>query len=143
MTDPSESQTEAGPPQVTSPATAAAVPWYRRRWALIVGAVAAAAVLFLGGLAVGATIWGGDQSRFDRHGGRFDHGGWGGRDEGCDRMAPPGQGPGGHGWRHDDHDRGHGRGEYDRSGSPDGPRQGRAPSVTPSPTPSPPQSDSQ
>ena len=75
--------------------------WYRRRWAVITGAVAAAVILFLGGMAVGTAI--GDNGRVDFRatvrgmfpgGGQgFGHQGWG--DNGLGQgMCPAGQRPG-------------------------------------------------
>ena len=44
-------------------------PWYRRKWAVITGSVAAGVILFLGGMAVGSTFDGHDRDGFrDFHG---------------------------------------------------------------------------
>jgi hypothetical protein len=116
-------------PTAAMPAAAAAgVPpapprdaWYRRRWAVITGAVAAAAVLFLGGMAVGSTFDGHDRGDFrgdngpgmsrDGGGQGFGHQGWGDSGQG---MVPPGmdqggQGFGHRGWDQDGDDYGYGR----------------------------------
>ena len=78
------------PAYAAAPAGAPAAtggPWYRRRWAVITGAVAAAVILFLGGMAVGTTIDGNDRGDFrgdngpgmfrDGGGEGFGHDGWG------------------------------------------------------------------
>lgn len=142
--DGAEAQTQAMPA-----AAPAATPWHRRRWTLIAGVVAAAAILFFAGMAVGTTIRGDDQGRFDRYGGWFGHGGW--RD-GDDGIRPPGMGRGGQGMprmgqgrrQGDDWGGGRGgrspedgRGEYRRPGCPGCPWQQGAPNATPSPTSSP------
>ncbi len=86
--------------------------WYRRRWAIISGAVAAAVILFLGGMAVGTAI--GDNGRGDfRADGRgmfpgggqgYGHQGWG--DNGMGQRMAPGMGQGyGHGWDQDGYGR--------------------------------------
>lgn len=161
MSDPTDKATAAGLPQSEPdqdrgrPQDASAQPaprWRRHRWTLIAGVVAAAAVLFFAGMAVGTTIRGDDQGRFDRYGGWFGHGGW--RD-GDDGMRPPGMGRGGQGMprmgqgrrQGDDWGGGRGgrsregvrggRGEYRRPGCPGCPWQQGAPNVTPSPTSSP------
>jgi hypothetical protein len=123
-------------PQPAAAATAPVAPprqhWYRRRWAVITGAVAAAVVLFLGGMAVGTTI--GDHGRGDLRGERgpgmlgpgegqgFGHEAWG---DGGQRM-PPGMGQGGQGWGHDDRDR-----------DGDGPHDWQSPDATPAPSTTP------
>ena len=125
------------PAYAAAPAGASPAPprdaWYRRRWALITGAVAAAVVLFFGGMAVGRTIGGQDRGEFRgdrgpgmfRDGGGFGHEGWG--DRGSQGMVPPGMGQGGQGF-------GHGGG-WDQDG--DGYGQPQAPGATPSSGPEP------
>jgi hypothetical protein len=122
-TPPSEEQTQAqAAPAADSaqePAVAAAAtpggPWYRRRWALITGAVAVAAILFLGGMAVGDALWGQDRPGDFRgdHPGMFrDDGsqGMGQRGWGDNGMVPPGMGRGDDRWDRDGQDRGTGQG---------------------------------
>lgn len=125
------------PAYAAAPAAPAALaagvdgPWYRRRWALITGAVAAAAVLFLGGMAVGGAVWGDDGRdgfRVDHPGmfrgedGRgFGHGDWGDSGNG---MVPPGMG------------QGQGRGWNDDGGSYGRPHEWQSPGATPAPVPS-------
>ncbi len=105
------------PTAVYSAAPAGAPPapprqaWYRRRWAVITGAVAAAVILFLGGVAVGTSI--GDNGRgdfravhnaFPGGGDGFGHQGWG--DDGMGRRMAPGMGQDyGHGWDQDGYGR--------------------------------------
>ncbi len=127
---PAQGQVAAAAEQPTAqvppaPAAAAATPpsgpWYRRRWALITGAVAAAAILFLGGMAVASAVWGDDGPdghRGDGAPGMYRDGdrgrgqdGWGGNGNG---MVPPGMGQGGQG-RGDGGDRYDGGG-WDRDG---------------------------
>ncbi len=117
----------AAPPAATGPAgTPPRQSWYRRRWAIITGAVAAGVVLFLGGMAIGTTI-DGDNDFAKRAGpGMFGPGngpGWGQQGPGWDQQ--------GHGWDHGGEglpDRGDGeRGFSDPSGP-------QAPGVTPSPS---------
>ena len=110
-TPPSEAQTlsQAAPAAAVQPTAQAtpAGPWYRRRWALITGAAAAAAILLLGGMAIGDAVWGQDRPGDFRgdHLGMF-------RD-GDDRGM--GQG---HGWDRDGEGYGQ-RGErWDRDGCP-------------------------
>ena len=111
--DAAEARTLATPAAEAAPATGG--PWYRRRWAVVTGAVAAAVVLFLGGTAVGTTIDGNDRGDFrgdngpgmlrDGGGEGFGHDGWGDNGQG---MVPPGMGQGGqgHGWDRDGDDYG-------------------------------------
>ncbi len=105
--------------------------WYRRRWAIISGAVAAAVILFLGGMAVGAAI--GDNGRGDFRalhnaipgsGQGYGHEGWG--DNGMGRRMAPGMGQGGQGYGHGWDQDGYGRPQ--------------APGATPVPLPSQPAS---
>ncbi len=139
-----------GAPDAQSPtAGMQSAPWYRRRWAVITGTVAAAAILFLGGMAVGEAVWGydgpdglrgGGPGMFRQDGGQgFGRGDWGDSGQGGQGMVPHGLGQGrqgmgqGHGWDRDgdgwDHQR---RGwDDDGEGRPD------TPSVTPSPSISP------
>ena len=77
-------------------------PWYRRKWAVITGSVAAGVILFLGGMAVGSTFDGHDRDGFrDFHGQMRPHGGqgsgqqgWGDNGGGNGMMPPMGQGQG-------------------------------------------------
>ena len=71
--------------------------WFRKRWVLITGAVAAAVVLLLGGVAIGSTIGG--------HDGRDGH-------RGADGPGQSRQGDGGFGPQAD----GQGHGGFDRDG---------------------------
>ena len=113
------------------PATAVATPpggpWYRRPWALITGAVAVAAILFLGGMAVGDAVWGQDRPgdfRGDHPGFRDDGGqGMGQQGWGDNGMVPPGMGRGDDRWDRDGDDRGMGQGHgWNRDGEGNGQR---------------------
>lgn len=134
-----EQPTAVMPPAATAAAASTptgagpGVPWYRRRWAVVTGAIAAGVILFLGGVAVGDAL--GNNGRGDL--GRdfrgmapgaqgYGHEDWG--DNGGGRMAPPmgqnGQGGFGHDWDDDgDH--------WDQGGGP-----GRAPYQAPGTAPS-------
>ena len=108
-----EQPTAPMPAAVAAPTAAAPAgphqPWYRRRWAVITGAVIVAAILFFGGVAVGAAIG--------------DHGGRGFAHHGRDAFPGGGQGfgQGGNGW--------------DQGGNGYG--QPQAPNTTPAPSTSP------
>jgi hypothetical protein len=133
-----EQPTAAMPTYAAAPAGAPPAPprgaWYRRRWAIISGAVAAAAILFLSGMAVGSTFDGHDRGdvrgdngpgMFRDGGGQgFGHEGWG---DGGQGMVPPGMGQGGQGYGHQGWDR---DGDGDAFGRP------QAPGATPAPVPS-------
>ena len=139
--DQAAAATAAEQPTATMPAAAAtpagappAAPhqaWYRRRWALITGAVVAAAILFFGGMAVGTAI--GDHGRggFAHEGRSFPAaararprraGATTARRHG---MMPPGMGQNGQGYGHDRDQDGNGYG------------QPQAPGTTPAPSTSP------
>jgi hypothetical protein len=98
--------------------------WYRRRWAVVTGAVAAAVILFLGGVAVGTAI-GGGHDRFGRDGRNampgggqgFGHEGWG--DSGSGQGMMPGQG--GNGWDQDGDHFGQGYGQPQAPGATQAP----------------------
>jgi hypothetical protein len=115
--------------------------WYRRRWAVISGAVAAALILFLAGTAVGTTIGDGRDGRGHDGPGMFrdgdgagpGHGDWGdnGMGQGGQGVVPPGMGQGGQGFGHGGEDR-----DHDGDGQP-GYGQPRAPGATPAPSTSP------
>ena len=90
-----------------TPSAAPAAPrqaWFRKRWVVVVGAVAAAIVLLLGGVAIGATIRG--------HDGGTGHRGAGG--PGQSRQGGGGFDQGGNGQGHDGFDRG-GNGGFDQA----------------------------
>ncbi len=141
----------AASPEATAVAPASAAPagagtpprqaWYRRRWAVITGAVAAALVLFLSGTAVGMTIGDGRDGRGEFRDGRgmfpgggegFGHGDWGDNgmapSQGDQGMVPPGMDQGGQGF-------GHGGEDWDQDG--DGYGRPQAPGTTPAPSASP------
>lgn len=112
---PAAAPTAAGPRQS----------WFRKRWVLITGAVAAAVVLLLGGVAIGSTI-GGHDGRGD--GQRGANGGGHSRQDG-DGFGPQADGQGHGGFGHDgDGGFGQGGGQYGQ------PQQGQAqPYGTPQP----------
>ena len=131
-----EQPTAPMPAAVAAPTAAAPAgphePWHRRRWAVITGAVIAAAILFFGGMAVGAAIGDRGGRGFAHHGRKtfpgggqgFGHEGWG--DNGSGQGMMPGQGgqgfgQGGNGW--------------DQGGNGYG--QPQAPNTTPAPSTSP------
>ena len=100
---------------------------------MITGAVAAAVILFLGGMAVGTAIGGDDRGdlRGDggpgmfRDGGQgFGHEDWG---DGGQGMVPPGMGQGGQGFGHDGEGWDQDGDEYGQPQAPD--------STTPAPVP--------
>ena len=148
--------TAADQPTAVMPPAHAAVPaagpttaWYRRRWAVITGSVAAGVILFLGGMAVGSTIDGNDRGDFGRgdfHGQMSPDGsqgsgrqGWGdsgsqGMGGGQGMMPPMSQG--GQGYGHDfdqDGDQGH---HWDQDGGQGYGQPQQAPSTAPSVAPS-------
>ncbi len=98
-----EQQTAVMPPAYAAappaPPAGPHTPWYRRTWALVVGAVAAAAILFFSGMAVGTAIGGQDNGGFRDFHGRsgqsgqgFGQQGWGDDGGGNGMMPPMGQG---------------------------------------------------
>jgi hypothetical protein len=132
----------AAPAAATPAAGGPSGPWYRRRWAIIAGVAAAAAVLFLGGMAIGDAVWG-DEGRGDFRG---DHPGMF-RAEGDSGMVPPGMGRGDDRWDRNGGDWGMGQGQgmgQGRGWDDDG-RRGyddcddcpQAPDATPAPSTSP------
>jgi hypothetical protein len=136
QTAPDEADTRSGEPTQpdqptagTNVSAAAAVPtggatvvrpgtarrgWYRTRWAMIAGVVAAGVVLFAGGVAMGNEIGEPDRDDFGNHGPGVFPG---------DRQHH--QMPGGPGWDHHGDragdDDGHGRGRQPGFGRPDSP----------------------
>ncbi|MCX6373802.1 MAG: hypothetical protein NTX16_12155 [Actinobacteria bacterium] len=118
----------AATPEVTP---AAAVPrrsWLRKRWVLITGAVAAAVVLLLGGVAIGSTIGG--------HDGRDGHRGADGPGhsrQGGGGFGRQADGPGHGGFDHDG-DGGFGQGGFGQGGGQFGqPQQGQPQQGQPQP----------
>lgn len=113
-------------------------PWYWRRWAVIVGAAAAAAILFLGGMAVGTAIgdqgrgdYGRDVHRYGAGGQGYGHQGWG------DNGMPPemGQGGQGYGWDHDGNRCDRGGGHWGHQGDERQPTPGTSPTPSASASP--------
>ncbi len=134
--DAAEARTAA---MAAAPAGAGTPPrqaWYRRRWAVITGAVAAAVILFLAGTAVGTTIGDGRDGRGEFRDGRgmlpggdkgFGHEDWG--DNGMGQgVVPPDMGQDSQGF-------GHGGEDWDQDGDSHG--QPLAPGTTPAPSTSP------
>ena len=103
-----EQQTAVLPPAFAAappaPPAGPHTPWYRRTWAIVVGCVAAAAILFFGGMAVGTAVGGHDKGGFRDSHSRFGQGGqsngqqgWGDNGGGNGMMPQMGQGGQGYG----------------------------------------------